>query len=93
MYCNQFILTNSINCVASGPDCKGNEEFDKQCIYGNEMFLDEEQVQFLHNWCDDVAPKIKYFVYKMTPSSVVSKKCKMVRKSLLFILHLLCQRR
>jgi hypothetical protein len=44
------------------------------------MYLTEDQVSFLLDWCDpDISPKIKYYVYKMTYSFVMRRKCKMVR--------------
>lgn len=70
---NQFI------CVASGPNWQGDKEFDKQCVFGNDMYLNEMHVSWLTDFCDPkFPPAIKYYVCKMTYSSVVENKCKMV---------------
>jgi hypothetical protein len=49
-------------------------------LFGNDMHLTEENVSFVLDWCDpEFPPKNKYYVYRMTHSSVMKKKCKLVR--------------
>jgi hypothetical protein len=61
-------------CVVSRPYHKGSTLYDKQCVFGNNMDLTEENVSFLLDWCDpDFPPKIKYYVYIMTYSSIMKK--------------------
>jgi hypothetical protein len=45
--------------VALVPQHKGStKEFDKQCLFGNDMYLIEDQVRFLLDLCDpDFPPK------------------------------------
>jgi hypothetical protein len=58
----------------------GSTNFYKQYLFENDMYLTEDDVSFLLDLCDpDFPPKIKYYVYKMTYSSVMRNKCKVVR--------------
>jgi hypothetical protein len=67
-------------CVVSEPHHKSSTLYDHQCVFGNDMHPTEENVSFLLDWCDpEFPPKIKYYVYIMTYSSVMKKKCKLVR--------------
>jgi hypothetical protein len=44
------------------------------------MYLTVDNETYLFEWCDPEAPpKIKYYVYRMTYSSVMKNKCKLVR--------------
>jgi hypothetical protein len=63
-----------------GPRSEKSISFDWHCIYGNEMWLTENQVQFLVGFCNDLNEddRFKVYLYKMTNSSVIQKKCKMV---------------
>jgi hypothetical protein len=63
-----------------GPKIHGNEPFDRHCFYGNNMSLTEHQVQFLEDYTEDydVHDPFKIYLYRMTKSTVIHKKCKMV---------------
>ena len=74
-------------CVASGPQHRGCTDYDKQCMFGNDMYLTEDHVSFLLYLCDPASPpKIKYYLHKMTYSSV-RKWCTLVRLSCYFLKH------
>jgi hypothetical protein len=50
------------------------------CLETTCIYVTEDDVSFLLDWCDpNFSPKIKYYVYKITYSSVMRKKCKLVR--------------
>jgi hypothetical protein len=83
-----------MECSFVGPSNVGEEAFDKNCLFGNNMHLSKEQQDFLHDLCHDFgAPAIKYYVHKMTNSNIIEKKCKMVRsyKSSLKLTIFTCQ--
>ena len=66
-------------CVASGPKHRGSADFDKQCMFGNDMNLKEDHVSFLLDWCDPASPpKIKYYLHRMT-YTCVKRKYQVVR--------------
>jgi hypothetical protein len=54
--------------------------FDWHCIYGNDMSLTESQVTFLGDFCAGLEEDelFKIYLFEMTHSSVIEKKCKMV---------------
>jgi hypothetical protein len=67
----------------AGPLVGGIRNFDKQCIFGNDMYLTELQQEFLEGYCEEEEcyeeESMKYYVHRMTKSNVIPKKCKMVR--------------
>jgi hypothetical protein len=76
---NLFSNDTIFLCVASEPHHKGSTLFDMQCVFGNDIDPIEENVSFLFDWWDPNFPlKIKYYVYIMTYSSFMRKKCKLV---------------
>jgi hypothetical protein len=65
---------------SSGPQHRGYTDFGKQFMFGNNMYLIEDQVSFLFYRCDPgFPPKIENYVYKLTYSYVMRIKCKLVR--------------
>ena len=55
--------------------------FDKYCVFGNEMYLTDDQQEFLEDFCDPSDCEnegIKFYVHRMTYSNVIEGKCKMV---------------
>jgi hypothetical protein len=49
-------------------------------VFENDMDLTVKNETFLLDWCDpEFPPKIKYYVHRMTYSSLMKKKCKLVR--------------
>jgi hypothetical protein len=60
-----------------GPFIRGNASFDKHCIYGNDFSLNEYQVRYLKDLVKDYPGiPIKYYVYRMTNSSVIQKNAR-----------------
>nr|XP_051223558.1 uncharacterized protein LOC127341677 [Lolium perenne] len=65
--------------VHRGPRITGNEEFDKHCVWGNNLVLNEDQCKALTKMVRQFPGKpIKYYVYMMSKSSVIQKNCKLV---------------
>jgi hypothetical protein len=63
-----------------GPKITGNRPFDSHCFFGNNMWLTEDQVQYMNDFTEDYDPNdpFKVYVYKMSSSTVIPRKCKMV---------------
>ena len=68
----------------TGPKVTGKHMFDEHCIFGNNLELSERAANYLDRIVkDSPAETIKYYVYRMTKSTVIPKKAKMVRFYLL----------
>jgi hypothetical protein len=63
-----------------GPKSKRSISFDRNCIYGNDMCLTAKQVEYLVQFCNGLNEHdhFKVYLFRMTNSSVIKKKCKMV---------------
>jgi hypothetical protein len=58
----------------------GRQNFDEHCMFGNDMYLTKGQVTFLNDHCHQFPKEdFEYYVYRMTKSSVVKNKCKLVK--------------
>ena len=63
----------------TGPKIKGNRLFDDHCVFGNNMELTKYQVGYLEDIVGDCAGEpIKLYIYRMSKSSVIRNKAKMV---------------
>jgi hypothetical protein len=83
--CHYFLelMVYALNDIV-GPRIHGNEPFDIHCFYGNNISLIEQQVQFLVAYTEDydLHDLFKTYLYKMTRSTVIAKKNKMVNSHL-----------
>jgi hypothetical protein len=72
-------MVSALNDIV-GPRIHGNEPFDIHCFYGNNISLTEQQVQFLVAYTEDydLHDPFKIYLYRMTRSTVIAKKSKMV---------------
>jgi hypothetical protein len=63
-----------------GPKISANRPFDRHCFYGNNMWLTESQVHLFEDYTEDYDPNdpFKIYVYKMSSSTVIPGKSKMV---------------
>jgi hypothetical protein len=63
-----------------GPLVSGGNDFDEHCMFGNDMYLQQGQVNFLNEHYNNFPKeKFEYYVYRMTKSAVVKNKCKLVK--------------
>uniref|UniRef100_A0ACD5W6R1 Uncharacterized protein n=1 Tax=Avena sativa TaxID=4498 RepID=A0ACD5W6R1_AVESA len=62
-----------------GPCIRGDASFDEHYIFANNMELTRNQLRTLENLVNKDSPgeRMKYYVYKMTNSSVIPNNCKM----------------
>ena len=64
----------------TGPKIKGNRLLDEHCVFGNNMELTKEQLGYLEEIVGECAGEpFKLYVYRMTKSSVIPNKAKMVK--------------
>jgi hypothetical protein len=63
-----------------GPKITGSRPFDNHCFFGNDMWLTKDHVQYMNAFTEDYDPNdpFKVYVYRMTSSTVIPRKCKMV---------------
>jgi hypothetical protein len=63
-----------------GPQLTGSRPFDDWCFFGNNIWLTAHQVEYLNAFTDGYDPDdpFKVYVYKLTSSTVIPRKCKMV---------------
>ena len=55
-------------------------QFDRFCMFGNDMVLNEQQMNFLDHYCGDLEEiHMKFYVHRMNNSNIIPNKCKMVR--------------
>ena len=60
----------------------GTEEFDKYCFFANDVNLNEFHVAHLNGQVADLKPLIPLYVCRMTKSTVIHGKAKMVNNTL-----------
>ena len=60
----------------------GTEEFDMYCYSANEVELNEAQVAHLRRQVVNLKPLIPFYVCRMTRSTVIHGKAKMVTETL-----------
>jgi hypothetical protein len=78
-----------VNAFHVGPGYYGGESVDDICFFANLMHLNYNQaMQLRRNYDNNPRPLIKHYVYKLTHSSVVFKKCKMVSVLLNFFCYI-----
>lgn len=62
-----------------GPRVRGRARFDKHCVWGNNMLLNEDQCLYLNDLVYEFpGVPIKYYVYMMTNSAIIQRNFKMV---------------
>ena len=66
------------NVFFLGPLMKGGKEYDKHCVFGNDVEMSADQVAYLTDLVAGYKPFIPYYVYKTTDSNVIPGKAKMV---------------
>ena len=60
----------------------GTEEFDKYCFFANDVDLNEDQVAHLRRQIEILKPLIPHYVYRMTKSTIIHGKAKIVKNKL-----------
>jgi hypothetical protein len=82
-------MTVMITLLHPGPNVGGLRSFDKVSIFANHVKMTTNQVNILRQQAEDYPrPPIKHYVFRMTESSVIRGKCKMVCFLLLPLVHL-----
>jgi hypothetical protein len=65
--------------MSVAPNIGGRLLIDDVCIFANYMKMNANQLDILKKQARDYpVPAIKHYVFKMTKSSVIKVKCKMV---------------
>jgi hypothetical protein len=64
--------------MSVAPNIGGGLRIDKVCIFANYMEMNANQLDILKKQARNPIPAIKHYVFKMTKSSVIKVKCKMV---------------
>jgi hypothetical protein len=57
----------------------GIEDFDKHCMFGNDMYLTADNRSLLNEFCEESGRNhMRFYVHRMTYSNIISKRAKMV---------------